>query len=360
MKRLFLMLAVMAAFVGCQSNKCEISGTIENLNATGYIYLVDAWKPKNTIDSVLVENGNTFHFKGVKHAPTLAKLTLENKKGVTYIFVESGKVVVAGDMEKREVKVSGTPLNDKLTAWDERSSKIYADYKEAREAGDKERMEALEKEDEAMNKEYFTQNSGNLFGVFMLRQISSSLTATEVLKYVDQFPEEIKSLYVVERIKSKAERRFKTEPQAEGSDYVPYYIDIEQPNFDGEIVSLKSVVENKQNRYVLLDFWASWCGPCMGEVPTLLEAYKLYHDKGFEIYGVSFDNAKNAWMTTVENRGMNWVNVSELNRFDNKAAEDYGVEAIPTNVLIDCSNGVIIARNLHGQQVLDKLAELLK
>ena len=354
------MLAAVAVLVGCESNKCEISGTVENLNATGYIYLVDAWTPKNTIDSVLIENGNTFHFKGVECAPTLAKLTLENKKSVTYLFVESGKVTVAGDMQSREVKVSGTPLNDKLTAWDERSSKIYADYKEARKAGDEARQEALEKENDAMNMEYFTQNSGNVFGVFMLRQISSSLSAQEVLKYVEQFPAEIKSLYVVERIKSKAERRFKTEPQAEGSDYVPYYIDVEQPNFDGEKVSLKSVVENKQNRYVLLDFWASWCGPCMGEVPTLLEAYKLYHKKGFEIYGVSFDNNKEAWMKTVEKHGMNWVNVSELNRFDNKAAEDYGVEAIPSNVLIDCSTGVIIARNLHGQQVLDKLAELLK
>ena len=361
MKRLFVMLAAMAALVGCKSNKCEIVGTIENLDATGYIYLVDAWKPKTIIDSVLVENGNTFHFKGVKCDPTLAKLAVDNgKKGLTYLFVEGGKVSVSGDINKREIRVAGTQFNDMLTAWDERGSKIYADYKEAEKAGDKARMEALEKENDAMNMEYFTQNLDNIYGVFMLRQLSYSLSSADVLKYVEQLSDELKAMYVVERIKSKAECRFKTEPQSEGSDYVPHYIDVEQPNLDGQVVSLKSVVENKKNRYVLLDFWASWCGPCMREVPTLLEAHKLYHKKGFEIYGVSFDNKKEAWKAAIEKNKMGWVNVSVLNRFDNKAAEDYAVESIPTNILIDCSNGVIIARNLHGQQVLDKLAELLK
>ena len=351
----------MAALVGCKSNKCEIVGTIENLDATGYIYLVDAWKPKTIIDSVLVENGNTFHFKGVKCDPTLAKLAVDNgKKGLTYLFVESGKVSVSGDINKREIKVAGTQFNDMFTAWNERGSKIYADYKEAEKAGDKARQDALEKENDEMNMEYFTQNLDNIYGVFMLRQLSYSLSSADVLKYVEQLSDELKAMYVVERIKSKAECRFKTEPQSEGSDYVPHYIDVEQPNLDGQVVSLKSVVENKKNRYVLLDFWASWCGPCMREVPTLLEAHKLYHKKGFEIYGVSFDNKKEAWKSAIEKNKMGWVNVSVLNRFDNKAAEDYAVESIPTNILIDCSNGVIIARNLHGQQVLDKLAELLK
>ena len=159
-------------------------------------------------------------------------------------------------------------------------------------------------------------------------------------------------------MKASAERKFKTEPQAEGSDYVPHYIDIVQPNINGEEVSLKSVVENKNNRYVLLDFWASWCGPCMGEMPVLKEAYKLYHKRGFEIYGVSFDGTRDAWKGAIEKQGMKWVNVSTLERFNNPSAEDYAVESIPTNYLIDCSNGVIIAKNLRGEAVLEKLAEL--
>ena len=168
------------------------------------------------------------------------------------------------------------------------------------------------------------------------------------------------STTAVVRMKEKLERKLKTEPQVEGSDYVPHYINIEQPTPAGEMVSLQSVVENKSNRDILLDFWASWCGPCMGEMPYLKEAYKLYHDKGFEIYGVSFDNKAEAWKGAIDKLGVKWVNVSTLQGFDNPAAKDYVVESIPTNFLIDCSNGVIIAKNLRGEAVLKKLEELLK
>jgi alkyl hydroperoxide reductase subunit AhpC len=98
----------------------------------------------------------------------------------------------------------------------------------------------------------------------------------------------------------------------------------------------------------------------MGEMPFLKEAYKLYHEKGFEIYGVSFDNNAEKWKSAIEKQEMKWVNVSTLERFDNPAAKEYVVESIPTNFLIDCSNGVIVAKNLRGEAVLKKLEELLK
>ena len=98
----------------------------------------------------------------------------------------------------------------------------------------------------------------------------------------------------------------------------------------------------------------------MAEMPHLRAAYKLYHKRGFEIYGVSFDAKKEAWQGAIEKQQMKWVNVSTLEGFENPAAADYAVESIPTNFLIDCSNGVIIAKNLRGEAVLEKLAELLK
>jgi thiol-disulfide isomerase/thioredoxin len=194
----------------------------------------------------------------------------------------------------------------------------------------------------------------------MLQQQSYSLPSKQLIEKLALLPEAMQKLPVVERMKSTAERKFKTEPQVEGSDYVPHYIDIVQPDLNGSELSLKSVVEKAENRYILLDFWASWCGPCMGEVPVLKEAYKLYHKKGFEIYGVSLDRREESWKEAVKKHNMEWPNVSLLQEFKIQAVEDYVVEAIPTNFLIDGSNGVIVAKNLRGEALLEKLAELLK
>ena len=359
MKKIFVILAAAAAFVGCNSSKCEIVGAIDNFDAIGYVYLTDMWDTRSVIDSVKLQ-GNTFHFKSVKHEPTFAQLMLDSGRPISYLFVESGKVRVAGDFKVNTITATGTPSNDAFEEMMARNQQLVAEYREAVSTQNMEKAEAIDKEYEAMQNNYFEQNKANVFGLFMLQQLSYSEPAKVLLDRLQTLSEELQSLPVAVRMKETAERKFKTEPQAEGSDYVPHYIDIVQPNLAGEEVSLRSIVENKNNRYVLLDFWASWCGPCMREVPTLLEAYKLYHKKGFEIYGVSFDATREAWEGAINKHKMRWVNVSSLERFDNPAAKDYAVESIPTNFLIDCSNGVIIAKNLRGEQVLEKLAELLK
>jgi peroxiredoxin len=96
----------------------------------------------------------------------------------------------------------------------------------------------------------------------------------------------------------------------------------------------------------------------MGEMPYLRDAYANYHKKGFEIFGVSFDSKAEAWKAAIKKQNMKWVNVSLLQSFNNTAAEDYVVESIPTNFLIDCSNGEIIAKNLRGEKLIEKLNSL--
>ncbi len=359
MKKIFYLLVVALGLASCSSNKCEVIGKVDNFDALGSVYLIDMWDARQVIDSVeLVDN--TFHFKNIKHAPTFAQAILKSGRPISYLFIEGGKVVVAGDVEAGNVKATGTPANDAFNTLMDRNQELIAKYREAVGAGDTAKAEAIDQEHDAMQSELFEQNKENVFGIFMLQQRSYSESSKVMLEQLAALPKEMQSLPIVARMKDSAERKFKTEPQAEGSDYVPYYINIEQPNLKGEMVSLKSVVEKEGNRYVLLDFWASWCGPCMREVPTLLEAYKLYHKKGFEIYGVSFDASREPWKGAINKHKMGWVNVSTLERFDNPAAKDYAVESIPTNYLIDCSNGVIIAKNLRGEAVLEKLAELLK
>lgn len=358
MKRILAVILAAIVLSSC-GNRCEIVGNVENFDAEGYLYLTDMWKTREVIDSVEV-NGDRFHFKGVKHEPTFAQLVTKSGRPVTYLFVESGKVVVSGNYDIGKMEVHGTPANDAFEDMMTRSSDYMEAYRTAAGAGDKAKMEEVETDYDEMRKGCLAKNLSNVFGVFMIQQFSYSEPSVETLKQIESLSEEMQLLPLVARIKEKAERKFKTEPQVEGSDYVPRYIDIEQANLKEELVSLRSVVENKKNRYVLLDFWASWCGPCMAEMPVLREAYALYHKRGFEIYGVSLDSNYKLWQSAVDKQQMKWVNVSALEGFNNSAAEDYAVESIPTNFLIDCSNGVIVAKNLRGEAVLEKLAELFK
>ncbi|RED44239.1 TlpA disulfide reductase family protein [Seonamhaeicola aphaedonensis] len=131
------------------------------------------------------------------------------------------------------------------------------------------------------------------------------------------------------------------------------FVDIEQANIKGEMTKLSKIHKN----YTLIEFWASWCGPCRSFNPELVEQYKLYKDKGFEIFGVSLDTDKEKWKKAIKKDGLNWENVSDLKGANNQAAVTYGVRDIPDNLLIN-EKGVIIARLIRGQKLEEKLKEL--
>ena len=359
MRKIFAIAMAAAMMVGCgSSTKFTIKGESDKF-AGKYAYLqVEEGQELKTIDSVAVA-GNAFTLAGETEAPYSAYVVVkdagaERPEFYAEVYVEPAQITieeVAG--ERPSFKAVGGAMNDAMNAVNDKLAAIEAKMGE----GDN---SALEAEYYAALYDAIIANGGNLVAQNILRNNYYAFEPQQVIDAIATMPAETQESFA--NMKKSAEQALKVLP---GNPY----IDIteegtgEQPQTltpDGKVLTLKSVVENKANKYVLIDFWASWCGPCMREVPYLVDTYKKYHNKGFEIYGVSFDSKEAAWKAAIKKQEMKWVNVSLLQSFKNAAAEEYVVESIPTNFLIDCSTGEIIAKNLRGEAVAEKLAELLK
>ena len=133
------------------------------------------------------------------------------------------------------------------------------------------------------------------------------------------------------------------------------YTDLTMNDTEGKERKLSEWVG--KGNYVLVDFWASWCGPCRAEMPNVVAAYEKYHAKGFDVVGVSFDQKEDAWKKAIEQIGMKWHNISDLKGWQCAASEAYGISSIPSNILVD-GEGKIVASDLRGEALHKKLAEI--
>lgn len=134
------------------------------------------------------------------------------------------------------------------------------------------------------------------------------------------------------------------------------FIDLEAADENGESHALSEYAG--KGKWVLLDFWASWCGPCRAEMPNVKTAYRKYHDKGFEIVGFSFDEKKKAWLKAINDMNLTWIHLSDLKGWGSIAAEVYEIEGIPDNLLID-PKGKIVAHDLRGEELQQALAKFI-
>ena len=349
MKKILLCAATALACAACANKDgYTIEGRIEGLE--GKVYLLD--EEHNAIDSAVVKNGS-FRFKGRTQEAAIRMLRDARGEGATFgalLILEPGRIVVADDPENPYRKlVSGTPSNDASAAYGAASSALVKEYRDPET--DQERRAAIEEPYSALTRKSVEENRDNLFGALILAQeLGYELSGQELLDEIAAFTPEMQRTTLLTQLREQAEARLRTEV---GQPFIPF----EAPDAAGREITLSSVVS--ANRYVLLDFWASWCGPCMGEVPHLKKAYDAFRKKGFEIYGVSLDKDRDKWLTAVEQNDMQWMQVCSLEAFDDPGARAYAVQAIPSNFLI-AADGTIVAKNLRGEALYEKLAELLK
>lgn len=347
MKKIYSIALVSALLCACGEPQYKISGNVEGLD--GMVYMLDS--KRNPIDSVQVADGK-FEFQGefteAKRIYITDNSDLSQVEKYVMLFIEEGKILVQEN--ENGLFATGTPSNDAYSAYNDQAEKLFKEY-DAEETT-AERRNQIDEEYDQMTMQSVKDNLDNLFGMYQFGSVFYDLDGQGAIDLLEQFSDEFKASESWKSYMEVAQAKLNV---ADGKPY----IDFAQNTPEGVELSLKSVVENPENKYVLVDFWASWCGPCMGEVPYLISDYEKYHDKGFEILGSSLDRDSESWTQAIESKGMNWLHVSDIKYWDNAAAALYAVRSIPANFLIDCSTGKIIAHDLRGEGLGSKLAELL-
>lgn len=339
----FLFIATLAALLCSCGNKqaYTITGNVTGLEGTTIFLKNDAGE---NIGESTIESGK-FTFKGIAEEPSLAIISTETEPMLAMLILEPGKIKVEGSMDT-EISITGTKAND---ANSEFMKYQYDVMKRLSEVTSDEQREELIEEVNAKAEEIMNANMDNYFGLFMLNNYVGQWDTAKLEAKLAELAPALQNTKIATTIREQIEAKKRTEIGSK-------FIDINLADKDDNMIALSSLVG--EGKYVLLDFWASWCNPCMAEIPFLVETYNQYKDKGFSIYGVSLDREKAAWTKAMTDHKMDWVNVSLINDPEKTATTEYSIQSIPANFLIG-PDGTIIAKNLRGEEVKAKITELL-
>jgi peroxiredoxin len=380
MKKLVFALLVLASFAANaqEAQDFTVNGTLQNItlpvNKVFYSYRADGVTVR---DSVAPTDGK-YSFSGKIAEPLMVTIFVRYKndaqgkpikmfqpRDYASVFVAPGAVQVSSVDSFSNVKVKGSkahdaylsltektkPVNDKMQA----ASKAYSAAYQAKDSATMKTLDAtfdaLDLEMKEVYKGYLATNNNSPIAMYALGQMAGWDINPEVVEPI------YKALSEPARAtpsgKAFAEKIVTAKKTAVGA----MAMDFTQNDTLDVPVSLSSF----KGKYVLIDFWASWCGPCRQENPNVVKAFQTYNAKGFTVLGVSLDQpgAKDKWIKAIHDDNLTWTQVSDLKYWDNQVAKQYGIQAIPQNFLVDPA-GKIIAKNIRGEELSSKLATIFK
>ena len=382
-KSCLFILASLLFLVSCDKNTIKIEGSFEDNSNDGklvFLQTMDSRDLNSTniqiLDSAEVKGGKFQINTSVEETPIIGLVSVGKIKDaqpgdnpiVGSIAVEPGTTKIS--FSKSNYTLSGTPRNEEMNKVVAVLSKFNDIQEEVAAAGSVEavpvdengldvmgRMQKLSEEMRTVSFDFTKANMNNRLGEFMFMTTAEAFTddqLKELLTLAD-------STFLKQPAITSLQQMLSGNPTSHSHthDDIHMHDDITFENVqlvdtDDKIVSLSDYVG--KGKYVLVDFWATWCGPCMQEVPNLVKAYSTYKSKGFEIVGISLDQDKGAWKRVVKEKGMSWVQLHDTSQ---QAATLYNVVSIPYTLLFD-GKGELVAMNLRGAQLEKELSELLK
>ena len=344
-------MVLLPGFVLAQTGKkiLELSGNIKGLPGKSTVYLADVNAPTDTIATAVAIDGK-FVLKGTIKEPGLHHLQFVESKNKVLLFIGADHVTLSGDMaDLKKIKLTGSPSHDDFIAFQKNFNPIFERLQKSTESGSG--VSFTDKDYKALNKKldsFLLANRDSYVSAFVLvvtSQLSDDVSIME--RRFNKLNKEVREGYFGRYVKGMIDD---SKVGAVGSQAVAFT----QADTAGNPVALSSF----RGRYVLVDFWASWCRPCRLENPNVVKAYEKFSRKNFTVLGVSLDRSRDAWIKAIYDDKLNWTQVSDLKFWQNEAAAKYKVQSIPQNFLID-PNGKIIARNLRGAALDQKLCEVL-